>query len=67
MGDLTFVDNLVDSATGTIRLGPRSPRDHHFWPGQYVNARLVLRVLKGAVLVPAARCRSPPAARSSTW
>jgi multidrug efflux system membrane fusion protein len=26
--------------------------DHHFWPGQFVNVRLVLTTEKGAVLVP---------------
>jgi membrane fusion protein, multidrug efflux system len=26
--------------------------DHHFWPGQFVNVRLVLATQKGAVLIP---------------
>jgi multidrug efflux system membrane fusion protein len=26
--------------------------DHHFWPGQFVNVRLVLSTEKGAVLIP---------------
>ena len=54
VGDLTFVDNLVESATGTIRLRATvANADHHFWPGLYVNARLILNTLAGAVLVPA--------------
>ena len=54
-GDLTFVDNLVDSATGTLRLrATLANSDHHFWPGLYVNARLILSVIPRAVLVPAA-------------
>jgi membrane fusion protein, multidrug efflux system len=52
-GDLTFLDNAVQDASGTIKLRATLPNaDRHFWPGQYVNVRLVLMVKKDAVLVP---------------
>jgi len=43
----------VQDGTGTVRLRVTLPnQDHHFWPGQYVQIRLVLSVKKDAVLVP---------------
>lgn len=52
-GDLTFLDNAVQNATGTVKLrATLSNADHHLWPGQFVNVRLVLSTLKDAVLVP---------------
>lgn len=54
LGELTFLDNAVQGATGTLRLRATFPNeDHHFWPGRFVRVRLLLEVLKGAVLVPA--------------
>ncbi len=52
-GKLTFLDNNVQNATGTVNLRATIPNaDHHFWPGQFVNVTLVLATSKGAVLVP---------------
>ncbi|MBB2488097.1 efflux RND transporter periplasmic adaptor subunit [Mitsuaria sp. WAJ17] len=54
-GQLRFVDNLVDAATGTIKA--RAEFDNaaqQLWPGQYVRVRLTLRTLKNAVVVPQA-------------
>jgi multidrug efflux system membrane fusion protein len=52
-GKLTFLDNTVQNGTGTINLrATMSNPDHHFWPGQFVNVRLVLATQKGAVLIP---------------
>jgi len=52
-GKLTFVDNIVQNATGTINLRATIPNaDHHFWPGQFVNVTLVLATAKNAVLIP---------------
>jgi membrane fusion protein, multidrug efflux system len=52
-GKLTFVDNMVQNATGTVNLRATIPNaDHHFWPGQFVNVTLVLATAKGAVLIP---------------
>jgi membrane fusion protein, multidrug efflux system len=52
-GQLTFLDNTVQNGTGTVNLRATiSNPDHHFWPGQFVNVRLVLATQKGAVLIP---------------
>ena len=53
-GELTFLDNAVQDATGTVTLRATIPNaDHRFWPGRLVKVRLVLRTLPSAVLVPA--------------
>ena len=55
MGRVTFVDNLVDANTGTLRLKAEFGNDKQaLWPGQYVRVRMVLRTLKDAVVVPQA-------------
>jgi multidrug efflux system membrane fusion protein len=42
-GQLTFIDNAVDSTTGTVRLKATFPNEsHRLWPGQFVTARLTL-------------------------
>jgi membrane fusion protein, multidrug efflux system len=52
-GSLTFVDNAVQNATGTVNLrATLANADHHFWPGQFVNVRLVLSTEANAVLIP---------------
>jgi multidrug efflux system membrane fusion protein len=52
-GKLTFLDNTVQNGTGTIFLrATMSNSDHHFWPGQFVDVRLVLATHKSAVLIP---------------
>jgi multidrug efflux system membrane fusion protein len=54
-GKLTFLDNSVQSESGTIKLRATIPNaDRYFWPGQFVKARLVLSVKKDAVLIPTA-------------
>jgi membrane fusion protein, multidrug efflux system len=52
-GKVEFLDNAVQNATGTVNLRATiSNPDRHFWPGQFVNVKLVLDIQKGAVLVP---------------
>jgi multidrug efflux system membrane fusion protein len=52
-GRLSFVDNSVDSKTGTIRLkGVFDNRERRLWPGQFVNIALILGSLKNVVTVP---------------
>ena len=51
-GSLTFLDNSVGTATGTVKLRATvANADHYFWPGQFVNVRVVLTTKKDAVLV----------------
>lgn len=54
-GTLTFLDNAVQNTTGTVNLRATIPNSgHRFWPGRFVNVRLVLGTLHQAVLIPAA-------------
>ena len=52
-GKIEFLDNAVQNGTGTVNLrATLSNNDRHFWPGQFVNVKLVLSTAKGAVLIP---------------
>jgi multidrug efflux system membrane fusion protein len=52
-GVLTFVDNSVDFATGTILLKAEfENRDKALWPGQFANIVLTLAEQSGVVVVP---------------
>ncbi len=53
-GELTFIDNAVDPATGTIRLKGTFPnKDRKLWPGEFVRVTLRIATRPDAVLVPA--------------
>lgn len=53
-GTLAFVDNAVDTTTGTILLKGSFPNaDGALWPGEFVNVRLRLYVDQNALVVPA--------------
>ncbi len=53
IGKLSFIDNTVDQATGTIKLkGEFANADRRLWPGQFVNVTLVLHMQPKAVVVP---------------
>jgi multidrug efflux system membrane fusion protein len=55
IGQLTFLDNAVQNTTGTVNLRATIPNAaHHFWPGRFVNIRLVLSTIHQAVLIPVA-------------
>jgi membrane fusion protein, multidrug efflux system len=52
-GELALIDNSVDRATGTIKLKAVFPnQDDRLWPGQFVNFRVLLETLTGALTVP---------------
>jgi multidrug efflux system membrane fusion protein len=52
-GTVTFVDNAVDTSTGTIRLkGTFANRERKLWPGQFVNVVLTLTREPNAIVVP---------------
>ncbi|HYB92277.1 MAG TPA: efflux RND transporter periplasmic adaptor subunit [Candidatus Binataceae bacterium] len=52
-GELSFVDNTVDTKTGTIQLkGIFANRDRRLWPGQFVDATLILNERPDTVVVP---------------
>lgn len=52
-GVITFIDNTVDSNTGTIRLkGTFANPSRRLWPGQFVNVLLTLTSQPNVVVVP---------------
>jgi len=54
MGTLAFIDNNVDSTTGTVLLKARfSNPEATLWPGQYTNIALQLYVDPNALTLPA--------------
>ncbi|HEY6137743.1 MAG TPA: efflux RND transporter periplasmic adaptor subunit, partial [Thermoanaerobaculia bacterium] len=53
IGTLTFIDNNVDTTTGTITLKATFPnRDRALWPGQYVNVAITTDNKANALVVP---------------
>lgn len=53
VGKVVFVDNAVDTTTGSIRVKAAVANPAQaLWPGQYVTARMTTRMLTGAVVVP---------------
>jgi multidrug efflux system membrane fusion protein len=54
-GSLSFIDNAVDKATGTIMLKATFPnQDRRLWPGQFVNVVVTLAIRENATVVPSA-------------
>jgi multidrug efflux system membrane fusion protein len=54
-GTLGSVDNQVDTTTGTVKLrAVFDNRDGKLFPQQFVNAKLLVDTLQGAVLIPTA-------------
>jgi multidrug efflux system membrane fusion protein len=55
VGRITFVDNAVDQATGTIKVKGTFPNaDRRLWPGQYVNVTVELTTDRDATVVSSA-------------
>jgi multidrug efflux system membrane fusion protein len=60
-GSLSFIDNTVDPKAGTIRVKARfDNRASSLWPGQYATARVTLRTLKDALVVPQTAIMTTP-------
>ncbi|HJV91455.1 MAG TPA: MdtA/MuxA family multidrug efflux RND transporter periplasmic adaptor subunit [Holophagaceae bacterium] len=60
-GGLEALDNQIDAATGTVKLRALFPNtDGALFPNQFVNARLLVDVLKDAVVVPTAALQRSP-------
>jgi len=54
-GKLLTLDNQIDTTTGTVRFrGQFANNDLRLYPNQFVNARLLVKTLQNAVLVPTA-------------
>jgi membrane fusion protein, multidrug efflux system len=60
-GTLLTVDNQIDPSTGTVRLKAVFPNDDdELFPNQFVNARLLLDVKRGATVVPSMAVQRGP-------
>jgi multidrug efflux system membrane fusion protein len=58
-GQLTFIDNTVDSTTGAIKLKATFPNnDRALWPGQFISVVMTLRTLDHATVVPSEAIQS---------
>ncbi|HVO27478.1 MAG TPA: efflux RND transporter periplasmic adaptor subunit [Candidatus Margulisiibacteriota bacterium] len=54
VGELSFINNTVDTTTGTVLLKALFQNDDEtLWPGQFVDVAVTLAVQHDAVLVPA--------------
>lgn len=52
-GKLTFINNDIASATGTLTLEATLPNDDsRLWPGLFVNVRLILATLENSIVIP---------------
>ena len=60
-GKLIFIDNVVDTASGTILLKAEFPNaDSHLWPGMFVTVALVPRTIENALSVPVQAVQNGP-------
>jgi multidrug efflux system membrane fusion protein len=60
-GVVTFVDNAIDPATGTVRLKATFPNaEKRLWPGQFANVTLTLTVDPDAIVVPSQAVQTGP-------
>ena len=60
-GTVLLVNNLIDQTTGTIELKATFPnKDHALWPGQFIDAQLLVETRHGAITVPAAAVQRGP-------
>jgi membrane fusion protein, multidrug efflux system len=60
-GTLGLVNNEILQTTGSIQLKANFPNhDHRLWPGQLVNARLLVDTRKNGLTVPAAVVQQGP-------
>jgi multidrug efflux system membrane fusion protein len=61
VGSLLTTDNQIDPTTGTVKLRATFPNEsNELFPGQFVNARLLVDVLRGAIIIPAAAIQRGP-------
>jgi multidrug efflux system membrane fusion protein len=61
VGSLLTIDNQIDPNTGTVRLKAVFPnKDNELFPNQFVNARLLVTVMRGATVVPAPAIQRGP-------
>ncbi|MBF0506273.1 MAG: MdtA/MuxA family multidrug efflux RND transporter periplasmic adaptor subunit [Nitrospirae bacterium] len=60
-GYLLTIDNLIDPATGTVKFKAIFPnKDNELFPNQFVNARLLVKMESGVIIVPASAIQRGP-------
>ena len=60
-GTVLLINNEINQTTGTMELKATFPnQDHALWPGQFVDAQLLLETRQKAVTVPAAAVQVGP-------
>jgi RND family efflux transporter MFP subunit len=61
VGRVNFIDNAVDTATGTIRVKAEfDNRANRLWPGMFVNVAIAPRTLAQAAVVPVQAVQTGP-------
>jgi len=60
-GTLSLIDNEIDQTTGTAKLKAAFANEHNtLWPGQYVNARVLVRTEHNALTLPTSAVQLGP-------
>lgn len=60
-GHLLTIDNQIDTSTGTVKLKATfTNKQNELFPNQFVNARLLVDVRRGAVIVPSSAIQRGP-------
>jgi multidrug efflux system membrane fusion protein len=60
-GTLALIDNQIAQATGSVKLKAIFKNPHNtLWPGQYVNARVLVRTDRNALTIPSAAVQLGP-------
>jgi multidrug efflux system membrane fusion protein len=60
-GTVLLINNEINQTTGTIELKATFPnQDHALWPGQFIDAQLLVETLHNAVTVPSAAVQRGP-------
>jgi membrane fusion protein, multidrug efflux system len=60
-GTVSLIDNEIQQATGTLKLKATFENAHNtLWPGQYVNARVLIRTERNALTVPTSAVQLGP-------
>jgi multidrug efflux system membrane fusion protein len=60
-GELLLIDNAIDQATATMRLKAQfANEDDALWPGQFVNARILVETRQNALTIPSAAIQNGP-------
>jgi len=60
-GKVQVMDNQVDQTTGTIKLKALFPNEQlQLWPGQFINVRVLINILRQVVVAPTAAVQRGP-------